>query len=47
VQLHPTPPVASRPHFHLKKGLDHLDAVGERFQTIIARFAGFHAQGPP
>src|SRR5690348_9630178 len=30
--------------FHLKKGLDHLDAVRERFQTITARFAGFQAQ---
>jgi len=27
--------------FRLKKGLDHLDAVRERFQTITARFAGF------
>src|SRR5260370_41329761 len=25
--------------FHLKKGLDHLDAVRERFQTITGRFA--------
>lgn len=31
--------------FRLKKGLDHLDAVRERFQTITARFAGFQAQG--
>jgi hypothetical protein len=30
--------------FHLKKGLDHLEAVRERFQTITARFAGFQAQ---
>ena len=30
--------------FHLKKGLDHLDAVRQRFQTITARFAGFQAQ---
>jgi hypothetical protein len=30
--------------FHLKKGLDHLDAVRERFQTITGRFAGFQAQ---
>jgi hypothetical protein len=30
--------------FRLKKGLDHLDAVRERFQTITARFAGFQAQ---
>src|SRR5215470_7991002 len=30
--------------FHLKKGLDHLDAVRERFQTITARFAAFQAQ---
>src|SRR6201998_3546890 len=30
--------------FHLKKGLDHLDAVRERFQTIPGRFAGFQAQ---
>jgi len=30
--------------FSLKKGLDHLDAVRERFQTITARFAGFQAQ---
>src|ERR1700745_149221 len=29
--------------FHLKKGLDHLDAVRERFQTITGRFAGFQA----
>src|SRR5258705_46884 len=27
--------------FRLKKGLDHLDAVRERFQTITGRFAGF------
>jgi hypothetical protein len=30
--------------FRLRKGLDHLDAVRERFQTITARFAGFQAQ---
>ena len=30
--------------FRLKKGLDHLDAVRERFQAITARFAGFQAQ---
>src|SRR6266853_4165251 len=30
--------------FGLKKGLDHLDAVRERFQTITGRFAGFQAQ---
>ncbi len=30
--------------FHLKKGLDHLHAVRERFQDITARFAGFQAQ---
>src|SRR6516225_8482587 len=30
--------------FHLKKGLDHLDAVRDRFQTITGRFAGFQAQ---
>jgi len=30
--------------FRLKKGLDHLEAVRERFQTITARFAGFQAQ---
>jgi hypothetical protein len=30
--------------FRLKKGLDHLNAVRERFQTITARFAGFQAQ---
>src|SRR6202040_928440 len=27
-----------------KKGLDHLDAVRQRFQTITDRFAGFQAQ---
>jgi hypothetical protein len=32
------------PDFRLKKGLDHLDAVRERFQSITARFAGFQAQ---
>jgi hypothetical protein len=30
--------------FRLKKGLEHLEAVRERFQTITARFAGFQAQ---
>ena len=30
--------------FRLKKGLEHLDAVREHFQTITARFAGFQAQ---
>jgi hypothetical protein len=30
--------------FRLKKGLDHLEAVRERFQTITTRFAGFQAQ---
>jgi hypothetical protein len=30
--------------FHLKKGLDHLDAIRERFQTITGRFAAFQAQ---
>lgn len=30
--------------FGLKKGLDHLEAVRERFQTITDRFAGFQAQ---
>jgi hypothetical protein len=30
--------------FRLKKGLDYLDAVRERFQTITARFAGYQAQ---
>jgi len=30
--------------FRLKKGLDHLDAVRERFQTITDRFAAFQAQ---
>jgi hypothetical protein len=30
--------------FGLKKGLDHLDAVRRRFQTITDRFAGFQAQ---
>ena len=29
--------------FHLKKGLEHLEAARERFQTITARFAGFGA----
>src|SRR5246500_4927964 len=30
--------------FRLKKGLDHLDAVRQRFQTITARFASYQAQ---
>ena len=30
--------------FGLKKGLDHLDAVRKRFQTITGRFAGFQAE---
>jgi hypothetical protein len=30
--------------FRLKKGLDNLDAVRERFQTITGRFAAFQAQ---
>ena len=30
--------------FGLKKGLDHLDAVRQRFQIITDRFAGFQAQ---
>ncbi len=30
--------------FGLKKGLDHLDAVRQRFQAITDRFAGFQAQ---
>src|ERR1700694_6258646 len=30
--------------FGLKKGLDHLPAVREKFQTITDRFAGFQAQ---
>ena len=30
--------------FGLKKGLDHLDAVRQRFQSITDRFAGFQAQ---
>jgi hypothetical protein len=30
--------------FGLKKGLDHLGAVSERFQAITDRFAGFQAQ---
>jgi hypothetical protein len=30
--------------FGLKKGLDHLDAVRRRFQTITDRFAGFQAE---
>src|SRR5215813_8303953 len=35
--------------FRLKKGLDHLDAIRERFQTITGRFAAFQAQwlNPP
>ena len=31
-------------NFGLKKGLDHLDAVRNRFQIITDRFAGFQAQ---
>jgi hypothetical protein len=30
--------------FGLKKGLDHLDTVRQKFQTITDRFAGFQAQ---
>ena len=30
--------------FHLRKGLDHLRAVHERFLTITDRFASFQAQ---
>jgi hypothetical protein len=30
--------------FGLHKGLDHLDEVRHRFQTILGRFAGFQAQ---
>src|SRR5262249_39650226 len=30
--------------FGLKKGLDHLQAVREKFQTITSHFAGFQAQ---
>ncbi len=30
--------------FRLRKGLDHLQAVRERFQDITGRFAGFQAQ---
>jgi hypothetical protein len=30
--------------FGLKKGLNHLDAVRQKFQTITDRFAGFQAQ---
>ena len=30
--------------FQLRKGLDHLDAVRQRFQDITGRFAGFQAQ---
>jgi hypothetical protein len=30
--------------FGLKKGLDHLDVVRKKFQTITDRFAGFQAQ---
>src|SRR5215510_742849 len=30
--------------FGLKKGLDHLDAVRKRFQTITDRFAAFQAE---
>jgi hypothetical protein len=32
------------PDFGLRKGLDHLDAVRKRFQTITDRFASFQAQ---
>jgi hypothetical protein len=31
-------------NFGLRKGLDHLDAVRQKFQTITDRFAGFQAQ---
>ena len=30
--------------FGLRKGLDHLDEVRQKFQAIISRFAGFQAQ---
>jgi hypothetical protein len=30
--------------FGLRKGLDHLDAVRQRFQAMTDRFAGFEAQ---
>jgi hypothetical protein len=30
--------------FGLRKGLDHLDAVRQKFQTITDRFADFQAQ---
>src|SRR6202022_236763 len=30
--------------FGLRKGLDHLDAVRQKFQVITGRFAGFQAQ---
>jgi hypothetical protein len=30
--------------FYLKKGLDHIDAVRQKFQTITDPFAGFRAQ---
>jgi hypothetical protein len=30
--------------FGLKKGLDHLQAVREKFQTITSHFASFRAQ---
>src|SRR5207245_10852214 len=30
--------------FGLRKGLDHLDAVRQKFQTITDRFASFQAQ---
>src|SRR6516225_8403982 len=30
--------------FRLRKGLEHLDEVRHKFQTIISRFAGFQAQ---
>jgi hypothetical protein len=31
-------------HFGLKKGLDHLDAVRQKFQIVTDRFAAFQAQ---
>jgi hypothetical protein len=31
-------------NFGLRKGLDHLDAVRQTFQTITSRFAGYRAQ---
>jgi hypothetical protein len=39
-ELSPT----TSPIFHIKKGLDHLEAVRQRFQTITACFAGLQAQ---